>query len=147
MSPSLTSSRITDLTYPFASLMGISNLIVPTKLLVLCHTDLYPKSFPLPFLHLNRWHQWPTFVIAQLKLVKGTPLPLMCLQMNWSGLSLAGLVLSSSCVCHPHWTSGPPKACCHDGAGMARPRRTVQAHLKPLLMSWPLASCQPKPIS
>lgn len=43
------------------------------------------------------------------------------------------LQVGSCCICHPHWTNGPPKACCHDGARMVRPRPTVQAHLKPFM--------------
>ena len=84
-------------------------------------------------------------------------LSLMCLQISRGLADLGwvrlGLVLSytldpaAPCVSPPPWTSGPPKARCHDDTKMKRPRPAVQARFTPPLMSQPLVPCWPKQVS
>lgn len=146
--------------FPFVCLIGITDWLYPTGTLDSVSYHFVPKSFSPCFSILLSGTNIQQSSLIRPEMWKGAILEaflsLVCFQINWSLADLCwvwlGLVLSytldpaTPCVSSLPWTSRPPKACYYDDTKLRRPRPTVEAHFKPLLMSHPLVPFWPKQV-
>lgn len=105
--PKLTSSPIMCLTSPFGCLMGMSSSICSTQpnSWVCITPTRTQRSFPPAVFHLTECPNVQNPLLLRKKkcewVILGASLSLMCLQISWSRLSLAGLAsklqIESSC--------------------------------------------------